>query len=186
MTKTLCVYWIRHAESQANCVSKNAQWFQRWRSCKLRDPPLSGSGIQKASAHLGPKAQLVVCSHLRRSKETALQLYPDSYIYELCGLCELLPFPVNHPNYSFVSTRVVPYYNRSECNSFACRSKARFVRQLRALIKEKIEDKEDDNQVMTIAVIGHELWMNVCLCVLKRIDNLEIIERTYTFPKVSI
>ena len=96
-TKPVAIHWIRHAESRCNAIAKRGAWYEQIKRAFIPDPALSPEGVAEARQAKAPQSDLVVCSQLRRSIETALLLYPNQTIYVLCGLNEWIPGVPNTP-----------------------------------------------------------------------------------------
>lgn len=159
------ITWIRHAESVANAVVTRAPFFERWKALFLKDPGLTQKGKAQCAATRPEienlNVQLVVCSHLRRSVETALRLFPTKNIHSVCGCNELVPIAPNRaesPAYYNTDARLIPSYDAAQCGLLACSDGARFTKNLHALIRRHVDPL---TQKISVAVVGHSMWLNL-------------------------
>lgn len=149
----------------------------------MADPGLSLVGERQVSQANAVPVQLVVASHLRRSIETALRLYPAKKVNILCGLDEVFPSPTNQAvsdTIKHLSTadigRLVIQYNTAKCGLFGCKHAPRFWTQFDDLIREYVKNAGCTSDVH-VAVIGHSMWMMLNLNIRKP-ANLEHIVKS--------
>lgn len=190
MSVQVKIHWYRHAESEANAVidtSTIASLARTWvKEMGMMDPTLSQNGHRQIDDVQPPIAQLVIASHLRRSIETALKLYPTQKIHIMCGLNEIPPGLPNISDPTSISHlakcdihRLVPAFDQSKCGLLKCKQSRRFWPEFDKLVLAHCE-KTGTSEV-EVAIVGHALWLMVNLWQSK-FKNLERRTTTRTVP----
>jgi broad specificity phosphatase PhoE len=181
MTVKVTIHWYRHAESKANALMKQATPVTYlcafYKEMGMVDPALSQVGRRQTEEVTPPPVQLVIASHLHRSIETALQIYPTHKIHILCGLNELPPVPTNtsslgsiaHLSY-YDKNRLVHQFDRTKCGQFMCKNSSHFWPEFDKLVREYCL-VQGSNQV-DVVIVGHAMWLMFELG-LPKFTNLE-------------
>ena len=151
------VFYIRHGESEANEYINNHKWL--WMVSKLmQDPPLSAKGIQETLGHTAPSVDLICCSYLLRSIQTAHIMYPDNDIHPMPWISEIGVGLENYPSYSL---NTWPYTSRLRIGVAHTHGSDADIEQFESFLASfvnrhpKLRYKTD----VKVAVVTHSNWM---------------------------
>ena len=153
----------RHAQGWHN-VLKNDQ---------VQDPTLTSIGMMQAARSKGHRAEVVLCSPLTRTLQTASHMFPDTPIIALDCLIEYPFTDKANKRMSIVSLReVFPNINFNmlgHVNQKGVDPDEFLKRQF-----EEFKDKLSMFPYRNIAVVGHSTWIHSYILGKPSIPNVEL------------
>lgn len=160
------VLFVRHAESYANRIKRYLplHFF-------MRDPSITTKGIEAAKSLKLSKVDVIFCSNLKRAKQTAQLVFPESMIYVLPGVDEIsagldnIPLPVEKQFRSYEE-----YANLVHLPlDVNCRN---FISYLK-----RLKPKTDRNK-LKVAIFTHQHFIAEHTDE-KQCKNLQVVKKSY-------